>query len=70
MACPTCGGMFANNTKFFDHIRRQTALDRKLLRAGEERVVSSLLAGPFGLLGLPVLCEQRACVCLETAWLL
>lgn len=29
MACPTCGGMFANNTKFFDHIRRQTALDRK-----------------------------------------
>ncbi|OXB62410.1 hypothetical protein ASZ78_009476 [Callipepla squamata] len=29
VACPTCGGMFANNTKFFDHIRRQTALDRK-----------------------------------------
>lgn len=29
MACPTCGGMFANNTKFFDHIRRQTALDRE-----------------------------------------
>lgn len=29
MACPTCGGMFANNTKFLDHIRRQTALDRK-----------------------------------------
>lgn len=29
MACPTCGGMFANNTKFFDHIRRQSALDRK-----------------------------------------
>lgn len=30
VACPTCGGMFANNTKFLDHIRRQTALDRKL----------------------------------------
>lgn len=29
VACPTCGGMFANNTKFLDHIRRQTALDRK-----------------------------------------
>lgn len=34
VACPTCGGMFANNTKFFDHIRRQTALDRKLLWVG------------------------------------
>lgn len=31
MACPTCGGMFANNTKFLDHIRRQTSLDRKQL---------------------------------------
>ncbi|XP_069732514.1 histone H4 transcription factor isoform X3 [Phaenicophaeus curvirostris] len=29
VACPTCGGMFANNTKFFDHIRRQTALDQQ-----------------------------------------
>lgn len=29
VACPTCGGMFANNTKFFDHIRRQTTLDRE-----------------------------------------
>lgn len=29
VACPTCGGMFANNTKFLDHIRRQTSLDRK-----------------------------------------
>lgn len=29
VACPTCGGMFSNNTKFFDHIRRQTALDRE-----------------------------------------
>lgn len=36
VACPTCGGMFANNTKFFDHIRRQTALDRKLLWVGTE----------------------------------
>ncbi|XP_077161938.1 histone H4 transcription factor isoform X3 [Paroedura picta] len=27
VACPTCGGMFSNNTKFFDHIRRQTALE-------------------------------------------
>lgn len=29
VACPTCGGMFANNTKFLDHIRRQSSLDRK-----------------------------------------
>lgn len=27
VACPSCGGMFANNTKFFDHIRRQTSLE-------------------------------------------
>uniref|UniRef100_UPI00398E3EC7 histone H4 transcription factor n=1 Tax=Pristiophorus japonicus TaxID=55135 RepID=UPI00398E3EC7 len=27
VACPTCGGMFASNTKFFDHIRRQTAME-------------------------------------------
>lgn len=27
VACPTCGGMFASNTKFFDHIRRQTATE-------------------------------------------
>ncbi|XP_062341281.1 histone H4 transcription factor [Osmerus eperlanus] len=27
VACPACGGMFANNTKFFDHIRRQTAYE-------------------------------------------
>lgn len=27
VACPTCGGMFANNTKFFDHIRRQTTIE-------------------------------------------
>jgi len=42
VACPTCGGMFANNTKFFDHIRRQTALDRKLLGAGEEWLEAAL----------------------------
>ncbi|XP_042333366.1 histone H4 transcription factor isoform X1 [Sceloporus undulatus] len=29
VACPTCGGMFSNNTKFFDHIRRQTALEQQ-----------------------------------------
>ncbi|KAJ7996177.1 hypothetical protein DPEC_G00234350 [Dallia pectoralis] len=27
VACPICGGMFANNTKFFDHIRRQTTME-------------------------------------------
>ncbi|GCC23153.1 histone H4 transcription factor isoform X1 [Chiloscyllium punctatum] len=27
VACPTCGGMFASNTKFFDHIRRQMAME-------------------------------------------
>ena len=58
MACPTCGGMFANNTKFFDHIRRQTALDRKLLRVGKEWFVSGFLTVPFGLLELPVLCKK------------
>lgn len=42
VACPTCGGMFANNTKFFDHIRRQTALDRKLLGAGDVHDCCSL----------------------------
>ncbi|XP_063043548.1 histone H4 transcription factor-like [Engraulis encrasicolus] len=26
-ACPRCGGMFANNTKLFDHIRSQTATE-------------------------------------------
>ena len=31
VACPACGGMFANNTKFFDHIRRQTAYEGKML---------------------------------------
>ncbi|KAM6172614.1 histone H4 transcription factor [Erethizon dorsatum] len=29
VACPTCGGMFANNTKFLDHIRRQTSSDQQ-----------------------------------------
>lgn len=51
VACPTCGGMFANNTKFFDHIRRQTALDRKLLGAGGVHGCCSLdsrLAGKRG----------------------
>ncbi|XP_074256813.1 histone H4 transcription factor isoform X1 [Saimiri boliviensis] len=33
VACPTCGGMFANNTKFLDHIRRQTSLDPLLSSA-------------------------------------
>lgn len=70
VACPTCGGMFANNTKFFDHIRRQTALDRKLQWVGKEWLVSGLLTGPFGLLEPPVLCKQRAWVWLETVWLL
>lgn len=23
VACPTCGSMFASNTKFFDHLHRQ-----------------------------------------------
>ncbi|XP_012688245.1 histone H4 transcription factor-like isoform X2 [Clupea harengus] len=27
VACPFCGGMFANNTKFFDHIQRQTTTE-------------------------------------------
>ncbi|KAL2078868.1 hypothetical protein ACEWY4_024612 [Coilia grayii] len=27
VACPSCGAMFANNTKLFDHIRRQTTAD-------------------------------------------
>lgn len=27
VGCPNCGGMYANNTKFFDHIRRQSAME-------------------------------------------
>uniref|UniRef100_A0A2L2YFX7 Histone H4 transcription factor n=1 Tax=Parasteatoda tepidariorum TaxID=114398 RepID=A0A2L2YFX7_PARTP len=27
IACPTCGGMFASRTKFFDHIQRQMPID-------------------------------------------
>lgn len=27
VACPGCGGMYANNTKFFDHIIRQNAME-------------------------------------------
>lgn len=27
VACPGCGAMYANNTKFFDHIKRQSALE-------------------------------------------
>lgn len=27
VACPSCGGMYANNTKFFDHIKRQSATE-------------------------------------------
>jgi len=29
VACPTCGGMFCNNTKFFDHANRQVSEDSK-----------------------------------------
>lgn len=29
VACPTCGGMFSNNTKFFDHVKRQVSEDSK-----------------------------------------
>lgn len=29
VACPGCGGMYANNTKFFDHIIRQSAMEGK-----------------------------------------
>ncbi|XP_077312944.1 histone H4 transcription factor [Lithobates pipiens] len=28
VSCPNCGGMFSNNTKFYDHLRRQTSLDQ------------------------------------------
>ncbi|CAM9632466.1 unnamed protein product [Bubo scandiacus] len=27
VACPACGGMFSNNTKFFDHAKRQVSED-------------------------------------------
>lgn len=27
VACPGCGGMYANNTKLFDHIIRQNAME-------------------------------------------
>ncbi|XP_072369281.1 histone H4 transcription factor-like isoform X1 [Scyliorhinus torazame] len=28
-SCANCGGMFSNNTKFYDHVRRQTANEQK-----------------------------------------
>ncbi|XP_062377564.1 histone H4 transcription factor isoform X1 [Sardina pilchardus] len=31
VACPTCGGMFSSNTKFFDHIQRQAQPDETLI---------------------------------------
>eukprot|EP00075_Anas_platyrhynchos_P005769 XP_012960916.2 histone H4 transcription factor-like isoform X8 [Anas platyrhynchos] len=30
VACPTCGGMFSNNTKFFDHVKRQVSEDKQI----------------------------------------
>ncbi|XP_068815820.1 histone H4 transcription factor-like [Struthio camelus] len=30
VACPTCGGMFSNNTKFFDHAKRQISEDKQI----------------------------------------
>ncbi|XP_013378915.1 histone H4 transcription factor isoform X2 [Lingula anatina] len=27
VACPTCGGLFSNRTKFFDHVKRQSQAD-------------------------------------------
>ncbi|XP_074940234.1 histone H4 transcription factor-like [Phalacrocorax aristotelis] len=30
VACPTCGRMFSNNTKFFDHAKRQVSEDKQL----------------------------------------
>lgn len=27
VACPGCGGMYASNTKLFDHIIRQSAME-------------------------------------------
>uniref|UniRef100_A0A8B9FN89 C2H2-type domain-containing protein n=1 Tax=Amazona collaria TaxID=241587 RepID=A0A8B9FN89_9PSIT len=30
VACPTCGGMFSNNTKFFDHTKRQVSEDNRM----------------------------------------
>lgn len=45
MACPTCGGMFANNTKFLDHIRRQTSLDRKQSESRDGNRLSCLGVG-------------------------
>ncbi|XP_007904889.1 histone H4 transcription factor [Callorhinchus milii] len=29
VSCPNCGGMFSNNTKFYDHVRRQTSIEQK-----------------------------------------
>lgn len=33
VACPTCGGLFSNATKFFDHIKRQSQSDGRLLHS-------------------------------------
>lgn len=53
VACPTCGGMFANNTKFLDHIRRQTSLDRKQLEGSGCRLFCSWTLGAHSQGGAP-----------------
>uniref|UniRef100_A0A8D0ESD8 C2H2-type domain-containing protein n=1 Tax=Strix occidentalis caurina TaxID=311401 RepID=A0A8D0ESD8_STROC len=30
VACPACGGIFSNNTKFFDHAKRQVSEDKRI----------------------------------------
>uniref|UniRef100_A0A8C8STS5 C2H2-type domain-containing protein n=1 Tax=Pelusios castaneus TaxID=367368 RepID=A0A8C8STS5_9SAUR len=30
VACPSCGTMFSNNTKFFDHVKRQVSVDQQI----------------------------------------
>lgn len=35
VACPGCGGMYANNTKLFDHIIRQSAMEGRFCQIYE-----------------------------------
>lgn len=48
MACPGCGGMYASNTKFFDHIIRQSAMEGK--NQNEDRKINNNVCNLLSLL--------------------
>ena len=47
VACPTCGSLFSNTTKFFDHIKRQTDTEgRSMLLFSQLSMYVSAYDGP------------------------